>query len=33
VRDLMREFVLLRVWATGGNPWKINPTWVAPTGP
>ena len=32
-RETIRELVLLRLWAIGGNPWKINPNWVAPTGP
>ena len=33
IRDAMREFILLRIWVTGGDPWKLNPNWVAPTGP
>lgn len=32
-RQAMLEFLLLTVWANGGNPWKLNPNWVAPTGP
>ena len=33
VRLTMREYLLLRLWVIGENPWAIDPNWEAPTGP
>lgn len=32
-RTSMQERLLLLLWLRGGNPWKLNPNWVAPICP
>jgi hypothetical protein len=28
-----QDYLLLTILVRGGNPWKLNPNWIPPTGP
>ena len=33
MRLSFRQYLLLRIWVEGGDPWALDPNWEAPTGP